>query len=296
MKNVFPSKITIDNIDSDLVTSDKFIEVLTLACSSLQTSNLTISVSPVSIDISYLKQNFISLNNHPYFSSPQQVTVCELDISTLNDVLLFTPHPDDEVLGAAVLLSRLAKAEKQVHVAYLTTVTDPENNIRVKEAEKGLNVMGLSAENMLLYDLPHRSMLKREVTDVDVEYVVDILNDRKPKVVFVPADLYDPSRTHQKCYEILMKALKREEFASVEIFFYYSVWYKPKKNEFSHVLSYDFQDYAMKCNSMFAHASQYENKFMGEDSRPFYYRAMQRDQEFGSEGTGQFCEIFYKAK
>jgi len=190
---------------------------------------------------------------HPYFTSErffktktEQTTKTKLDLNKNDKILLFSPHPDDEVLGACGLLQKCYSEQIDVKVAYMTsgkTAGDPF--LRQKEAINGISKIGGKEESLLFLNMPFYDRSDRVVTEEDYEYVRNVLRKYTPTAVYVCADLFDPNRTHKKCYEILLKILdeeKSKEFEMISVFFYFSVWYWPEECEYTHILPYDFEN------------------------------------------------------
>jgi len=91
----------------------------------------------------------------------------------------------------------------------------------------------------------------------------------------------------------LLDLYKSKKFPDIKFYFYYSVWYWPKEDEYSHILPYKYETYKMKIYAMLEHKSQLANKFMEGDPRPFYQRATTRDGHYGQIHYSDFCEVYY---
>jgi len=239
---------------------------------------------------------------HPYFMNkqkPENIPEKVLLNPTKDEkILLFSPHPDDEILGACGLLEKCYKDDVDIKVIYMTSgKTAGSVGVRQEEAKNGIKKIGGKEENLLFVDMPFYDKKPRIVSEEDNEYVKEILRTHKPTTVFICADLYDPNLTHKKCYEILMDVLMnkdKEEFANVDVYFYYSVWYWPEEHEYTHILPYDYDTYKRKIYAMLEHQSQLETKYMGNDPRPFYQRSTGRDGKFGKIHNYDYCEVYYK--
>ena len=168
--------------------------------------------------------------------------------------------------------------------------------IRQQEALNGIKKLGGSIENLIFTSFPFYETTDRTISDSDYEYARSLIRKINPSKIFICADVFDPNRTHKKCFEILTSVMKEAEFKSIRPYFYYSVWYWPEENEYTHILPYDYETYKMKIYAMLEHKSQIETKFMGSDPRPFYQRATARDTSFGKKYNYDYCEIYYDVK
>lgn len=236
-----------------------------------------------------------------------------------SQVLIFSPHQDDEVLGAAALINKLVINNIDFKVIYMTSGKGGGNsNTRQIEAINGIKVLGGNEDNCVFYDFPFYRKPNREVTQEDTDFMSEIMKKYNPGSMFIIGDVFDPNNTHRKCYDILLHYLHNynDDISKIpnststnlndliykeiinknwpfKVFFYYSVWYWPKENEVTHINHYDITQYKKKVCAMMEHTSQIQNKFMGADERPFYERATHRDKWFGSKYEKDYCEIFY---
>jgi LmbE family N-acetylglucosaminyl deacetylase len=251
------------------------------------------------------KQDFFSGKDelsklkHPYFSKLGNLETVkekqELTFDKNENILVFSPHPDDEILGACALLRSCIKSEIKIKVIYMTSGKSQGGaNIRQIEATRGVKILGGNEENIQFCEMPFYPKKNREVTDEDHDYVRKIIHENNPTSVFICSDVFDPNATHWRCYDVLMKIFEDEAFSNINRYFYYSVWYWPADAEYTHILPYDFEVYKLKIYAMLEHQSQLENDFMGNDPRPFYQRATTRDKQFGKQHNSAFCEVFYK--
>ena len=93
--------------------------------------------------------------------------VKNLDISSINHLLVVVPHQDDEILIGAGFIDQMLKQKKKVTVAVVTNgdyeCTDySKGRARLKETLAGLKVLGLSAENVLFLGYADTGMPREE--------------------------------------------------------------------------------------------------------------------------------------
>ncbi len=224
------------------------------------------------------------------------LTVKKKSILTLDKsdkILLFTPHPDDEILGACGLLYKCFNESYNIKIVYMTSGKGGgQSNVRKMEAIEGIKILGGTVENLIFSDIPFYDKKDRVVTDEDYDYVSKIIEEENPANIFICSDVFDPNKTHRKCYDVLMQIYNSKKYENMKYYFYYSVWYWPKPTEYSHILPYDYENYRVKICAMLEHKSQLLNQFMGDDPRPFYQRAITRDNYFGKIHNYNYCEIY----
>ncbi len=231
------------------------------------------------------KSENILVNTPPLILSPNKE----------DKILLFSPHPDDEILGACGLLYKCFSQSVEITVIYMTSgKTAGDASVRQFEATNGIKKLGGSQKNLFFTSFPFYEREDRLVQEDDYDYARELIRKYTPNKLFICADIFDPNRTHKKCFDILLKVTSEKEFENIEIFFYYSVWYWPEEYEYTHILPYDYETYKMKIYAMLEHRSQIETKFMGSDPRPFYQRATARDTSFGKQFNHDYCEIYFK--
>lgn len=160
----------------------------------------------------------------------QVYSVTEPSFFTGSRVLLFSPHPDDDVIAAGLGLQHLNTPEIILHIAYCVagynSVGDmylehvPEDPLdlcikktRVREAEarSALELLGVPTNHIHFLRLPfynknYRS--KRTYDQSDIRIVMDIIAEVKPNHIFMAGDLADPHQTHEVCYNIIKEAIE----------------------------------------------------------------------------------------
>ena len=242
---------------------------------------------------------------HPFFAERQSNPLINnntkektiLNIDDLENVIIFSPHPDDDILGACALIHQLLKRNKNIKIVYMTSGKSAgSSDIRKEEARNAVRVLGGDKDNLVFINLPFYEKSDRKVTEEDYAFLLKFLEEYKPSNIFICADTFDPHLTHRKCFDVIISVLLKNLLLDIQAYFYYSIWYIPKEDEFTHIIPYDFELYKLKVNSMLEHKSQFETKFMGSDPRPFYQRAISRDSSFGKRFNFEFCEVYYKLK
>ena len=176
------------------------------------------------------------LKNHPEYSHPDLSQFDTQEYSGEN-VLVISPHPDDEIIGCGGTLIKMLKEGVSVSVVQLTDGSNtselkdsPEHirkTIRLEEAEVVAKNLGFS--ELFLFKEPDSHL---ECTIDNVKKLADILNRLDPKVIFIPF-INDTHPDHIVSNEILRKSL---EFSSMNLehvnVLSYEVWNLVPPNTF----------------------------------------------------------------
>ena len=162
-------------------------------------------------------------------------------------ILIFSPHPGDDVLAMGGTLLRLAEHRHEVHIGYQVSGSgsvkdevlqryldfhqhvgggclDPERSsdpVHVKamkaaicrvEARAAARVCRVNPENLHFLDLPFYEKageVYRQVSPEDIAITARLLEEIKPYQIYAAGDLADPHGTHRICLEILTQALQK---------------------------------------------------------------------------------------
>jgi len=176
--------------------------------------------------------------------------------------LIFSPHPDDDIISMGGTFQRLHDQGNDVHVAYQTSgniavgdefltrfldfsvgldqlmkrddaaseklyeeakeflktkgANEPDlpllrqikGLIRRTEAAATCRYVGIPDENIHFQNLPFYesgTIIKKEISEEDIQLTADLLREIKPHQVFAAGDFADPHGTHIKCFNIVLK-------------------------------------------------------------------------------------------
>lgn len=165
-------------------------------------------------------------------------------------VLVFSPHPDDDVISMGGTLARLAQQQHTVHIAYHVSGANavsrdflarqldflheagpligdlrlPESVealpddlrrrlaacIRRSEARSAAAAVGVPGERCHFLDLPFYDRPRRTWNDEDVDIIRQLLVHLQPEQIYAAGDLADPHGTHRLCLECLEAAIQLE--------------------------------------------------------------------------------------
>tara|TARA_R110001592_G_scaffold140835_1_gene361921 strand:- start:345 stop:2273 length:1929 start_codon:yes stop_codon:yes gene_type:complete len=259
-------------------------------------------------------------------------------------VLIFSPHPDDDIISMGGTFKRLHEQGHEVHVGYQTSgniaVADDEalrfasfvcdyNNkfgIESKEAEniykkaatflknkksseidtaevryiKGLirkgearatsHFVGIPDEQIHFMELPFYetgAVEKNPIGVADVKITAALIEKIKPHQIYAAGDLADPHGTHKVCLDAVfaaVKELKPKKFMDdCWVWLYRGAWQEWGIDEIEMAVPMGPAQVLEKRKGIFKHQSQKDGVvFQGADSREFWQRAEDRNQETAS--------------
>ena len=153
-------------------------------------------------------------------------------------ILVFSPHPDDDVIAMGGTIHRLVEQGHEVHIAYQTSgniaVSDEDVERYLQEhqslaAETTGNVLtikgmvrhdealaaclynGIPEQQVHFLNMPFYEtgqVEKKPLGDEDITIVRHLLEQVKPHQIYMAGDFNDPHDTHRKCTEAIVRALK----------------------------------------------------------------------------------------
>ncbi|MEJ5258584.1 MAG: PIG-L family deacetylase [Anaerohalosphaeraceae bacterium] len=128
------------------------------------------------------------------------------------NILVLSPHPDDEVIGCGGLILNLTERGHRVVVVHLTDGsqchslrTKPKayrNRIRLDEAQQAAEAMGAEC---CLWGIPEKEL--RPAPEY-TQKLCALLENVKPEWILVPF-INDPHPDHQTCNHLLQDSLRR---------------------------------------------------------------------------------------
>ena len=161
-------------------------------------------------------------------------------------ILIFSPHPGDDVLSMGGTLLRLAEHRHDAHIAYQVSGSDsvrdevlqryldfhqrigggpvprdasdavPMRALKAAicraEARAAARVCGVNPEALHFLDLPFYDKDRanyRQVSAEDISLTARLLGEIRPHQIYAAGDLADPHGTHRICLEILTQALQQ---------------------------------------------------------------------------------------
>lgn len=251
-------------------------------------------------------------------------------------VIVFSPHPDDDVISMGGTLDRLIEQGHDVHVVYQTSGNIAVSNeearkfleiaislepgskknkaileelgaprehgidsnelravkglIRRSESLAAIRYLGLQDKNVHFLDLPFYETgkpKKNELSETDIDLMVDVISEIKPHQIYAAGDLADPHGTHKVCLEALFEALsrlKKEAYMKdCWVWMYRGAWHEWELHEIDMAVPMSPDQIIKKRHAIFYHQSQKDRvMYQGDDDREFWMRAEERNKTTAS--------------
>lgn len=219
--------------------------------------------------------------------------------SALSRIMVFAPHPDDDVLGCGGSIVKHRKRGRQVRVVYLTSGEagspgfhpDGLNRVREEEAARALRVLDVT--DPVFLGLPDGGI---EINALSLDAVVKLLRRERPEMIYLP-HARDVHRDHLKTHELVLEACRRaagpwhpqcgEQAWEVGWILAYEVWAPLGEVNMVEDISPFIE---IKIEAMRRHKSQLEHIAYDEG-----IRGLNRFRGISS-GRGEYCECFQVLK
>ena len=233
-------------------------------------------------------------------------------------VVVFSPHPDDDVISMGGMLNKLHQNKNDIIVAYQTSgniavfdindstagalIEEVEEFLRSKkvgeidafpvqvmkraireaEAVSGIETFGMKKEQARFLNLPFYQtgkVRKDPIGPEDVRIVLELLEEHRPELVFVAGDLSDPHGTHRMCLEAIQGALAKYSGPPPEMWYYRGAWQEWEIAETDVLVPLSEDELRAKIMAIFKHQSQKDRApFPGQDDREFWQRVEERNR------------------
>ena len=215
-------------------------------------------------------------------------------------IIIFSPHPDDDVIGMGGTM-KLLQNKKNVVIVYMTSGLGGLDknlpiNTREKEAEFAVQILGYNKNQIIFLNLPfYRN--KTEISQLDYDILSDLYTNIKPNHIFVCGD-NDPNGTHKKCYEVIYNTAEFRDMNNQYIknfWIYKGAWDtwpekgpgKPNCHIYLPKHIFDLKKIAIQ-----AHQSQDPPVITNQDTRTFVQRVIDTNKSLLL--PGEFEEEFLK--
>ena len=254
-------------------------------------------------------------------------------------VIIFSPHPDDDVISMGGTFARLVKQKHEVHVAYQTSgniavfdddvirfldfgnqfckifemagadtkniyqklakklankkpgepdlpeVRNLKTAIRRSEAMAAARYLGVPENHVHYLEMPFYetgTVKKSELSQSDVQIIIDLLQQVKPHQVYAAGDLSDPHGTHRVCINAILAALhelKNETWMKdCRVWLYRGAWQEWDLDQVDMAVPLSPEEVLIKRKAIYKHSSQNNGPvFPGADPREFWQRAEERN-------------------
>lgn len=139
-----------------------------------------------------------------------------IDFSKVDRALTFFAHPDDEVLGAGGMLSKLSRQAVDIHVAIPATGIHSRRNVLNKQkrdrdlialrenCQEALGELGISPNNIYLGEFPDNEMDAKTLLSL-VHYLEKIISMVRPNLV-ITHHWRCTNIDHQYCHQAVVVA------------------------------------------------------------------------------------------
>jgi LmbE family N-acetylglucosaminyl deacetylase len=164
----------------------------------------------------------------------------------MKNIVVFAPHPDDEVLGCGGTIVKKLMEGNNVFVIFMTDGRyglsemgvkenpDPLEHkfIRKKEALKAAETLGLKRENLFFLDIEDKTLDRHKFYALGK--VISILTNIRPFEVYFPQEL-EYNVDHHVTYTIVKDAIKKSGLKTIE--YCYAIAWKFPFNLLLHILN-----------------------------------------------------------
>lgn len=137
----------------------------------------------------------------------------------MKKILVVSPHPDDEILGAGGYLLKHKKIGDEIFWLIVTNIKEEygyeKEKCEKRQHEIKLISKKLGIKKIYMLDLEPAGLDKYESRKV-IKMIFDVINDCDPNTVILP-DYYDAHTDHRITYERAMACLKSFRSINVQV-------------------------------------------------------------------------------
>lgn len=196
-------------------------------------------------------------------------------------ILVFSPHPDDDVIGMGGILQYFNK--QNVIIVYMTDGDGGydhniyKHNPRIQEATLALKVLGYNKKSIRFINLPfyNNNTQNRSITKNDTTVISKLLQQLKPNHIFVCNDS-DPHKTHDRCYEIIKNSTLNTTLKYV--WNYNSAWGDWSTQKPNFIYYFNQQALQLKITSIKMHDSQDPPIIDNKNIKNFYELVLDKNK------------------
>ena len=155
-----------------------------------------------------------------------------------NTILVFAPHPDDEIIGLGGLILQTLKHGGEVFICFLTEGENSEcyhdkNEIKKQRevlTNKVLQQLNIPKKNRFRLKLPDGQVPLRDNMEFDkaVSQITTITEKVKPDAVYATAESDFWPFDHVACSQLVKEAVKKITFKTDVWFYWVWTWYHLK--------------------------------------------------------------------
>ena len=193
------------------------------------------------------------------------------------------PSTDKENIGSIILELK----KKQERMIDSESTRSLKGLIRRGESYGATRFLGLPDAYVHFLDLPFYetgTVKKNPYGPEDKKRLTDLIKKVKPHQIYAAGDLADPHGTHKVCLDVLFEVLndlKEEEYMKdCWVWLYRGAWQEWDIHDIEMAVPLSPDEVLKKRKAIFFHQSQKDGvMFQGDDSREFWVRAEERNQQ-----------------
>lgn len=217
-------------------------------------------------------------------------------------IVIFSAHPDDDVIGVGGTIQKLREKLNKIWVVYITNGVsnrksikrdisiNEKQKIRVNEAKESSKILNIEP---VFLNLDYFNGL--EYNSENINKIKNLIIELDPEIIILP-NKYELHPTHKISTRLILDSIKFIEFGKIKELWFYeitSTLRAPNK-----IITFDEEIMSKKIKAICAHKSQIERKrydlatkglniFRGINSNAI------NKNEFGTFGDIQYGEGFY---
>jgi len=143
-------------------------------------------------------------------------------------VLVYSPHPDDETIGAGGYIANAIKQGADVKIVLVTNGNAHHlQNIRYEEFKKATGILGVSSNNLVFLNYPDGKLKKQDPDKLENDLKQQLI-DYSPDIVLYPHP-QDKHFDHAIVGKIMQKILKDKNIISYQYLVHHQRFPQPKK-------------------------------------------------------------------
>lgn len=120
-------------------------------------------------------------------------------------LLVFSPHPDDEILGCGGLIKKVKDSKGKIQVSLFTFGDNDKSNTRKNEFENVMKYMNVDSYECLFPNEYHLKLDKLPMFDL-IQKIENAVNEFKPTICAIPFPSFN--QDHKMIYDASIAALR----------------------------------------------------------------------------------------
>lgn len=120
-------------------------------------------------------------------------------------VIVISPHTDDAEVSSGGTIARFLREGREVHVLVLSRAFAEDSGAPLHECYKAIDALGVSRNNVIMYDFPVRHLLEHRQEILDI--FIDVKRKIDPDLVLLPS-ANDIHQDHQAVAREGLRAFK----------------------------------------------------------------------------------------